>query len=401
MVVVVAVSGVAGGAYLYLHETVAAVAPKSVDVKVTARRLDLPVAGQPATALVIGYDRRADEGKNAPSRSDTLMLVRANPKNDTISLLSFPRDLRTELVCPGGSSYTGKINAAYANCGAKGALETVRKLTGVPINYLITVNFTGFRQLVDKLGGIWMDIDRRYLNTRGGPGGYATINLQPGYQRLGGYQALDFVRFRHTDSDLYRNARQQLFVRSLKDQVRTSFSLTKLPKVIKVLTSNIEVAQGGGQNVTREDGALVRGARVLVAPGARLPVAHRRARGILRPDDLVREHLVGRPSVGEPRCRVAEEGDRGGARREGQDEGAARQGDPRHRAERQRCHRLGVERELPARSARLPDPDAAERHPGERPELLVLPYRRSTSTRRRRARRRVRARSRGSSARPT
>ncbi len=162
-------SGIAGGAYLYLHETVAAVAPKSVDVKVTARRLDLPVAGQPATALVIGYDRRADEGKNAPSRSDTLMLVRANPKNDTISLLSFPRDLRTELVCPGGSSSTGKINAAYANCGAKGALETVRKLTGVPINYLITVNFTGFRQLVDKLGGIWMDVDRRYLNTQERP----------------------------------------------------------------------------------------------------------------------------------------------------------------------------------------------------------------------------------------
>ena len=58
-----AASGVAGGAYLYLHEIVAAVAPKSVDVKVTAKRLDLPVAGQPATALVIGYDRRAERGQ--------------------------------------------------------------------------------------------------------------------------------------------------------------------------------------------------------------------------------------------------------------------------------------------------------------------------------------------------
>ncbi len=95
-----------------------------------------------------------------------------------------------------------------------------------------------------------MDVDRRYLNTHGGPSGYATINLQPGYQRLGGSQALDFVRFRHTDSDLYRNARQQLFVRALKDQIRSNFSLRKLPKLIKVLTSNIEVAQGGGQNVS-------------------------------------------------------------------------------------------------------------------------------------------------------
>ena len=225
-------------------------APRSVDVRVTAKRLDLPIAGQPATALVIGYDRRAGEAKGTPSRSDTLMLVRANPKNDTISMLSFPRDLQAEIVCPGKPTYTTKINAAYANCGARGTLDTVRKLTGVPVNYLITVNFRGFRQLVDKLGGIWMDVDRRYLNTQGGPSGYATINLQPGYQKLGGYQALDFVRFRHTDSDLYRNARQQLFVRSLKDQVRTNFSLTKLPKLIRVLTSNIEVAQGGGNNVS-------------------------------------------------------------------------------------------------------------------------------------------------------
>ena len=250
VVVAVSASGVAGGAYLYLHQSVAAVAPRSQDVKVTARRLDLPVAGQPATALVIGYDRRASEGKNAPSRSDTLMLLRVNPKSETISLLSFPRDLRTELVCPGRSSFSGKINAAYAYCGAKGTLETVRTLTGVPINYLITVNFTGFRQVVDKLGGIWMDVDRRYLNTHSGPGGYATINLQPGYQRLGGYQALDFVRFRHTDSDLYRNARQQLFVRSLKDQIRAGFSLRKLPQVVSVLTKNIEVGQGGGHDVS-------------------------------------------------------------------------------------------------------------------------------------------------------
>ena len=63
-----------------------------------------------------------------------------------------------------------------------------------------------------------MDVDRRYFNDRGGDFGYATINLFPGYQKLGGYQALDFVRYRHTDTDLYRVARQQLFVRAFKDQ---------------------------------------------------------------------------------------------------------------------------------------------------------------------------------------
>ena len=89
IVVVVCASGVAGGAYLYLHESVAAVAPRSADVKVTAKRLDLPVAGQPATALVIGYDRRAGDAKGTPSRSDTLHAPAGQPqdRDDLVALV--------------------------------------------------------------------------------------------------------------------------------------------------------------------------------------------------------------------------------------------------------------------------------------------------------------------------
>ena len=250
LVLAVLVGGTTGGAYLYLHETVAAVAPRSAEVKRALKSLQIALPGEPATALVLGYDHRADEGKNAPSRSDTLMLVRADPGGKTISLLSFPRDLNVPIDCPGHSTFTAKINAAYATCGAVGSLRTVRDLTGLPINYIITINFRGFRQLVDKLGGVWLDIDRRYYNDHGGPTGYAKINLQPGYQRLNGTRALDFVRFRHTDSDIYRTARQQLFVRSFKDQIEHSFSVTKLPQVIKVITSNVEVGQGGGKDVS-------------------------------------------------------------------------------------------------------------------------------------------------------
>jgi LCP family protein required for cell wall assembly len=250
LVLAVLVGGTAGGAYLYLHESVAAVAPRSVEVKEALETLDVPLPGQPATALVIGYDRRANEAKDAPSRSDTLMLVRADPDGKTISMLSFPRDLRVEVRCPGTAAYTDKINAAYSACGAKGSLETVRNLTGLPINYIVTINFRGFRQLVDKMGGVWMDIDRRYFNDHGGPTGYAKIDLQPGYQRLTGLRALDFVRYRHTDSDLYRNARQQLFVRAFKDQIESAFSNTRLPQLVKVITSNVEVGQGGGKDVS-------------------------------------------------------------------------------------------------------------------------------------------------------
>ena len=248
----VAIGSAAGGAYLWFHESVADVVASTADVKVAAKRLDVALPGQPATALVVGYDKRAGEGKGVQSRSDTIMLVRADPETKSVSMLSFPRDLFVEINCPGKPAFGSRINNAYATCGTKGTLETVRKLTGLPINYLITVNFRGFRQLVDAIGGVWMDVDRRYFNDRGGDFGYATINLFPGYQKLGGYQALDFVRYRHTDSDIHRGARQQLFVRAFKDQIKSSTGLLDLPGVIKTITSNVEVGVGGNKELDGE-----------------------------------------------------------------------------------------------------------------------------------------------------
>jgi LCP family protein required for cell wall assembly len=245
----VVATGTAGGAYLYFHESVAAVAAKTPAVRKAAQALDVPLPGQPAVALVIGYDSRKGEGPNG--RSDTLMLVRADPETDSISLLSFPRDMRVEIRCPNRTPFFDKINAAYSTCGPQGSLQTVRALTGVQVNYLITVNFRGFRQIVDRLGGAWIDVDRRYFNDRGGScfECYATIDLQPGYQQLSGRQALSYVRYRHTDSDLYRVARQQQFVKSFKNQIQDAFGPTSLPKIVNAITNNVEVAQGGGADV--------------------------------------------------------------------------------------------------------------------------------------------------------
>jgi LCP family protein required for cell wall assembly len=237
--------GLVGGAYLFFHEEVAATHPHSLDVKEAQRYVDpVPPPGHAAIALVIGYDHRAGEG-NAPSRSDTIMLLRADPQTKSISMLSFPRDLRVDIHCPGGGVSRDKINAAYAYCGSKGTLETVKTLTGLPVNYLITVNFHGFKEVVNKLGGVWIDVDRRYFNDNKGVSptfGYATINLQPGYQLLTGGSALDYVRFRHTDSDLYRLARQQQFVAAMKGQFNHSFSIRKVPSLLRAITRNIEVA---------------------------------------------------------------------------------------------------------------------------------------------------------------
>jgi LCP family protein required for cell wall assembly len=241
------VLAVAGGSYLYFHQSVASVRAHTPAVVRAARALDIPLANHAAIALVIGYDHRAGVESNRPSLSDTLMLIRADPQTKTISLLSFPRDLDVPIYCGPTPSTTDRINSAYSRCGPKGTLLTVKHLTGLPVSFLITVNFHGFKEVVDKLGGVWMDVDRRYYNKNTGSylNNYANINLQPGYQLLSGQQALDFVRFRHTDSDLTRVARQQEFVRAMKEQIARNFSFTSLPSLVNTITHNIEVAEGG------------------------------------------------------------------------------------------------------------------------------------------------------------
>ena len=240
------VLAVAGGAYLYAHQTVEGLRAHTPEVVRAAKKLDVPLANAPAIALVIGYDHRAGEG-NAPSRSDTIMLARADPITKTISLLSFPRDLEVPIYCGATPIVVDRINSAYARCQETGTLLTIRHLTGLPINYLITVNFHGFKELVDKLGGVWMDVDRRYYNRNTGAyyNDYANINLQPGYQLLSGQEALDFVRFRHTDSDLVRNARQQEFVRSFREQIARSFSPFQIPSLVSTIEHNVEIGEGG------------------------------------------------------------------------------------------------------------------------------------------------------------
>jgi LCP family protein required for cell wall assembly len=253
--VLVVAAGLLGGAYLYFHEQVKAVQAHTPDVIRAEKGLDIPQAGKPATALIVGYDHRAGQESALPSRSDTIMLVRADPIDKTVSLMSLPRDLLVPIYCrPGQPVTTDRINSAYERCGTRGTLETVKALTGLSVNYLITVNFRGFKQVVDKLGGVWIDVDRRYFNDNAGLTSgystYATINLQPGYQRLNGSDALDFVRYRHTDSDLYRVARQQAFVKAFKEQVSSSFSLTKIPKLVHAITSNVEVGQSGNRQIS-------------------------------------------------------------------------------------------------------------------------------------------------------
>jgi LCP family protein required for cell wall assembly len=265
VVVLVAAGALAGGVKLYFDYSVAALVATSPEAVAAAKELDAaPAAGEPATAIVIGYDKRAGE-TDAGSRSDTVMLVRAHPEQNALTLLSFPRDLIVDIPgCTGRPAWTGRINEAYSYCGPRGTLTTVKELTGVPINYMITVNFRAFRTIVDRLGGVYMDVDQRYYNDNEGLGlgqTFATIDLKPGYQHLDGRSALDFVRYRHTDSDLYRVVRQQEFVKAFKQQVSSNWSLFQLPGIVKTVTENVEVAKGG--NKPLDSGEVISYARLV------------------------------------------------------------------------------------------------------------------------------------------
>jgi polyisoprenyl-teichoic acid--peptidoglycan teichoic acid transferase len=156
-------------------------------------------------------------------------------------VLSIPRDLK--VLIPGYG--INKINAAYSLGGPNLTAKTIKSLFGedFKINHIVNVNFSGFREVVDALGCVYADVDRRYYHSNLGlpvSAHYAEIDIEPGYQELCGQRALDYVRFRHADSDLVRAARQQDFLRAAKDQLSTSSLIDERSKLIKIMQKNTQ-----------------------------------------------------------------------------------------------------------------------------------------------------------------
>jgi LCP family protein required for cell wall assembly len=192
--------------------------------------------GDPQTILLIGSDKRAKSANDAKlgsgARSDTMILMRLDPKKDAIALLSLPRDLKVHI--PGHG--INKLNAAYAEGGTKLTLDTIKEFTGLRVNHVINVDFRGFRDAVNAIHCVYTDVDRRYFNDNANPNDqYATINIDPGYQKLCGQDALDYVRYRHTDSDIVRAARQQDFLRQAKAQVGAKRLFSQQDKLVKII----------------------------------------------------------------------------------------------------------------------------------------------------------------------
>ncbi len=208
-----------------------------------------PYSGGAQTYLVLGSDRRA-KSKDAldrtdPPHSDTILLVRFDPEQGQTSVMSIPRDLLVNIKSAQGDYYPQeKINAAYTYGaklgGVKGSMvlaaETIEHevFPGLKLNGIIDVNFSGFIKVVDTLGCVYVNVDHRYLHVNGEGGElYSEINLQPGYQKLCNNNALSYVRYRHGDSDFVRVARQQDFVRNLREQISPEDVLGQLEHVAK------------------------------------------------------------------------------------------------------------------------------------------------------------------------
>ncbi len=215
LVVAFTAVAVASAVLLQVHDTIEVFQRNSTPIPGIANELDKVEPGSPQTILVLGSDGRYSDTKDTPRRSDTIIVVRLDPDKEATAVMSIPRDLKVEIPGVG----TSKINAAYAAGGPKLTVRTVKRLLGIPISHVVNVNFGGFQRAVNRLGCVYIDIDRRYFNDKGGPTGYATIDIEPGYQKLCGSDSLDYVRYRHTDDDFVRAARQQDFLRQAKDQV--------------------------------------------------------------------------------------------------------------------------------------------------------------------------------------
>ncbi len=205
----------------------------------------IPAYGAPETLLLVGSDHRAGEPYSA-ANTDTMMLVRIDGSSQTINVLSIPRDL--EVQSPRGGPI--KLNAAYSLGGTDLLLRTLKAqvFPGLQVNHVIDVNFRAFSDLIDAIGCVYADVDHRYYNDTALTG-YSSIDIQPGYQLMCGHNqstqgALAFVRFRHTDSDIVRNARQQDFLRWAKDNYTGDELFANRHELLRIFGRNAQTDAG-------------------------------------------------------------------------------------------------------------------------------------------------------------
>ncbi|HHY41856.1 MAG TPA: LCP family protein [Thermoanaerobacterales bacterium] len=195
------------------------------------------VKGGRQNILLLGMDAGTIGAKEEYNRyrTDTIMVISIDKKNKDVKILSVPRDTRVRIDGYG----IQKINAAMAFGGTDLAVKTVKDFLGVPIHNYVAVKLSSFRNIVDALGGVEVDIQQpmKYSD----PAGDIYINLSPGKQVLDGKKAEQFVRFRgYPEGDIGRIKAQQQFMEALVNTVLRPSTILKLPKLIDIVLDNVE-----------------------------------------------------------------------------------------------------------------------------------------------------------------
>nr|WP_239690523.1 LCP family protein [Loigolactobacillus backii] len=233
IIVLLALIGVAvyaGVAYYKVQQTANDVysnadsASKSASQQIKAKK--------PISILLLGIDTGSD-GRTDKGRSDTMMVATINPKTKKTTLMSIPRDTLASMKADGESSIQ-KINAAYQIGGSTTAKNTVKNLLNVPINYYLTINMGGMKDLVNAVGGV--TVTSKYTFNFNG------ITITKGTHHLNGKQALTFARMRYQDplGDYGRQLRQQQVIKAVANKLLSANSLTNYQKVLNIVKKNIQ-----------------------------------------------------------------------------------------------------------------------------------------------------------------
>ena len=198
--------------------------------------------GKRFTVLLVGVDRRP--GDKTFSNTDSLLLASINTLNGKIALLSVPRD--TQVTIPGLGH--NKINAAArVGKGLETTTALIEGLTGQSINGYVLTNFSGFKTIIDTLGGITLTVEKNMYYVTGDKVD-GVINLKKGTQRLNGAQALQYARFRNDAfADISRTARQQAVLKAMGKEFLQIKTVPKLPWLIPQMSKAVETNLSGSQ----------------------------------------------------------------------------------------------------------------------------------------------------------
>ena len=206
--------------------------------------------------LVLGADAGSKSRQGTQGRSDTIILIRTDPDNHKIALLSIPRDLRVEIPRHG----TQKINAAYAFGGPTLAVKTVERVTGLRMNHVVVVDFSTFGEVVDALGGVTINVQHPILSnkfecprhTQAQCARWPGWRFRKGPQEMNGRTALIYSRIREnkldpSESDFTRGERQQAVIQAMADETTSFSTFLKAPFIGDDLVRPLATDLSAGQ----------------------------------------------------------------------------------------------------------------------------------------------------------